>query len=78
MRPAAGQGEGNVATIETEIGPRMRTSVRSNCPDCKARLTVLRIISGRAGSEYWTLRCTRCGGIHLDIIKAVAELPEPA
>jgi hypothetical protein len=41
-------------------------------------LTVLRIISGRAGSEYWTLRCTRCGGIHLDIIRAVAELPEPA
>jgi hypothetical protein len=39
-------------------------------------LTVLRIIGGRAGSEYWTLRCTRCGGIHLDIIKA--DLPEPA
>ena len=56
-----------------------RSSVRSNCPDCSARLTVLRIIPGRAGSEYWTLRCTRCGGIHLDIIKATAaELPEPA
>jgi hypothetical protein len=47
-----------------------RSSVRSNCPDCKARLAVLRIIPGRAGSEYWTLRCTRCGGIHLDIIQA--------
>jgi hypothetical protein len=44
--------------------------VRSQCPDCTGRLTVLRIIPGRAGSEYWTLRCTRCGGIHLDIIKA--------
>jgi len=55
----------------------MRTSVRSNCPDCNAHLAVLRIIAGRAGSEYWTLRCTRCGGIHLDIIKADAE-PESA
>ena len=55
-----------------------RSAVRSNCPDCKAHLTVLRIIPGRAGSEYWTLRCTRCGGIHFDIIKATAELPESA
>ena len=22
------------------------------------------------GAEYWTMRCTRCGGIHLDIVKA--------
>lgn len=50
-----------------------RTSVRSKCPDCSGRLTVLRIIPGRAGSEYWTMRCTHCGGIHLDIVKAVAE-----
>ena len=44
--------------------------VRSNCPDCDGRLTVLRIIPGRANSDYWTLRCTRCGGIHLDVVKA--------
>jgi hypothetical protein len=31
---------------------------------------VLSIIPGRAQSEYWTLRCTKCGGIHLDILKA--------
>jgi uncharacterized Zn finger protein len=42
----------------------------TNCPDCKADLTVLRIIPGRAGAEYWTMRCTRCGGIHLDIVGA--------
>ena len=40
----------------------------SNCPDCSASLSVLRIIPGRAGAEYWTMRCTRCGGIHLDIV----------
>nr|WP_225669849.1 hypothetical protein [Bradyrhizobium hereditatis] len=45
------------------------TPVLSACPDCSAALSVLRIIPGRAGAEYWTMRCTRCGGIHLDIIK---------
>jgi hypothetical protein len=33
---------------------------------------VLRIIPGRAGAEYWTMRCTRCGGIHLDIVNPSA------
>ena len=47
----------------------------TNCPDCQADLTVLRIIPGRAGAEYWTMRCTRCGGIHLDIIRA-SEAPQ--
>ena len=44
------------------------TPVLSTCPDCNASLAVLRIIPGRAGAEYWTMRCTRCGGIHLDIV----------
>jgi uncharacterized Zn finger protein len=43
--------------------------VRSDCPDCDARLAILRVIAGKAGSEYWTMRCTRCGGVHLDIVK---------
>jgi hypothetical protein len=45
------------------------TPTLSNCPDCSASLAVLRIIPGRAGAEYWTMRCTSCGGIHLDIVK---------
>jgi uncharacterized Zn finger protein len=45
------------------------TPVLSNCPDCTASLAVLRVIPGRAGAEYWTMRCTDCGGIHLDIVK---------
>ena len=44
------------------------TPTLSTCPDCSASLAVLRIITGRAGAEYWTTRCTRCGGIHLDIV----------
>ena len=44
-------------------------TVRSNCPDCHAELAILRIIAGRGGAEYWTMRCTECGGIHLDIVK---------
>jgi len=49
--------------------PESRTTARSTCPECKGRLAVLPIIAGRAGSEYWTMRCTRCGGIHLDVVK---------
>jgi uncharacterized Zn finger protein len=48
------------------------TQVRSNCPDCQAELAVMRVIPGRAGAEYWTMRCTRCGGIHLDIVGGTA------
>jgi uncharacterized Zn finger protein len=47
-----------------------RSPVRSRCPNCSGRLTVLRITPGRATSEYWTMRCTSCGGIHLNIVKA--------
>ena len=50
--------------------PAPSTDVRSRCPDCLGELAVLRVIPGRARSEYWTLRCTACGGIHLDILKA--------
>ena len=49
-------------------------AVRSHCPDCDAELAILRIIAGRGGAEYWTLRCTECGGIHLDIVKPAAPL----
>jgi uncharacterized Zn finger protein len=59
----------NLNEVRQAHGP-----VRSNCPDCSGRLTVLRIIPGRADSEYWTMRCTRCGGIHLDIIKAAQPI----
>ncbi|QWG12394.1 hypothetical protein KMZ93_22055 [Bradyrhizobium sediminis] len=58
---------------ESERAPSASATVLSDCPQCDAPLAVLRVIGGRAGSEYWTLRCTRCGGIHLDIVK-----PSPA
>lgn len=46
--------------------------VLSACPGCSAGLVVLKIIPGRVGRggcEYWTMRCTRCGGIHLNIVE---------
>ena len=49
--------------------------VRSSCPDCEGTLKVLRVIGGRAGAEYWTMRCTRCGGIHLDIVNGSSPAP---
>jgi hypothetical protein len=33
----------------------------------------MRVIGGQAETQYWTMRCTRCGGIHLDIVKAEVE-----
>jgi uncharacterized Zn finger protein len=53
-------------------------TARSSCPECEGGLKVLSIISGRAGSEYWTMRCTKCGGIHLDIVKASSPSPSPS
>ncbi len=53
--------------------PPHATEARSHCPDCEGDLAVLRIIPGRAASEYWTMRCTECGGIHLDILKAAPQ-----
>jgi len=50
------------------------------CPQCAAKLAVMRVIGGRAGAEYWTMRCLKCGGIHLDIVKPMAEpirAPDP-
>jgi uncharacterized Zn finger protein len=66
--------ESHEATQATTHDPHVLAassqSVRSNCPDCKASLAVVRVIAGRADCEYWTMRCTRCGGIHLDVVKA--------
>lgn len=60
----------SVIEIEDTSRPRIYTrAVLSNCPECNGDLTVLRVIGGRAGCEYWTMRCTDCGGIHLDILK---------
>jgi Zn finger protein HypA/HybF involved in hydrogenase expression len=53
-------------------------AVRSSCPDCQGGLRVLRVIEGRAGAEYWTMRCVQCGGIHLDIVQGSSPAPAPA
>jgi uncharacterized Zn finger protein len=54
---------------ETHAAESASSSMLSNCPQCAADLVVLRVIGGSAGSEYWTLRCTRCGGVYLNIVK---------
>ena len=59
---------------EAEPAPATSRQVLNNCPDCSAELAVMRIIGGRGGAEYWTLRCVRCGGIHLDIVKGKAPV----
>jgi uncharacterized Zn finger protein len=57
-------------------GLQATQTVRTHCPECRGSLAVMRVFSGKARSEYWTLRCTRCGGIHLDIVKSRAETLE--
>jgi hypothetical protein len=66
------KGEPVMSVIEFDDATRPRIydrTVLSNCPECGNDLTVVRVIGGRAGCEYWTMRCTGCGGIHLDILK---------
>jgi hypothetical protein len=58
-----------IEVVPTAASP---TPVLSACPHCSGGLAVLKIIPGRVGRggcEYWTMRCTRCGGIHLDIVE---------
>ncbi|RZN11523.1 hypothetical protein CWO91_07870 [Bradyrhizobium genosp. SA-3] len=59
-----------MSIIEADgLRPRIYSrAVLSNCPDCDGDLMVLRVIGGRAGCEYWTMCCSDCGGIHLDIL----------
>jgi len=55
-----------------EVVPTTSTQLLSACPECSGGMALLKIIPGRAGRggcEYWTMRCTRCGGIHLDIVE---------
>ena len=49
---------------------------RADCPQCRGALVVMRVIGGREGSEYWTMRCVGCGGIHLDIVNPRTPTPE--
>jgi hypothetical protein len=55
--------------LEVVQAPPSPPLVRSECPECHGELAILRVFGGRAGAEYWTQRCTRCGGIHLDIVQ---------
>ncbi|MCK1547452.1 hypothetical protein IVB12_37370 [Bradyrhizobium sp. 179] len=52
----------------TEIGS-VRPRIYARAVECDGDLMVLRVIGGRAGCEYWTMRCTDCGGIHLDVLE---------
>lgn len=44
-------------------------SVRTRCPDYDGELSILSVINGRGGSEYWALQCVACQGVHLDIVE---------
>lgn len=61
---------------QLELVPRTSSPPMSACPECSGGLAVLKVIPGRVGRggcEYWTMRCTNCGSIHLDIIEPPAQ-----
>lgn len=68
-----------MSQYETEQMAPPSAAVLSSCPQCDADLAVLRVIPGKSGSEYWTMRCTKCGGIHLNIVRpsCLTLAPEP-
>jgi uncharacterized Zn finger protein len=78
MTASVSQPEPRPATQSSKPATQSSRQVMSDCPQCSASLVVLRIIPGKAGAEYWTMRCTKCGGIHLDIVKADSPAPAPA
>jgi Zn finger protein HypA/HybF involved in hydrogenase expression len=55
--------------LETAHHAQPASAVRSHCPECRGRLSVLRVFGSQKASEYWTLQCNRCHSIHLDIVK---------
>lgn len=57
--------------LEVARAPLAGAPVRAECPECHGELAILRVFGGRAGAEYWTQRCTKCGAIHLDIVQPV-------
>lgn len=62
--------------FEPHLLPSLSRNLRTDCPECRGSLALMRVIRSRAGSEYWTMRCTRCGGIHLDIVNPRHPAPE--
>ena len=67
-----------MASFDPRLLSPLSRNVRTDCPDCRGGLAVMRVIPGRAGSEYWTMRCTICGGIHLDIVNPRHAVPAAA
>jgi uncharacterized Zn finger protein len=57
-----------MSSFDPRLLSPLSRNVRTDCPECRGGLAILRIIHGREGSEYWTMRCTHCGGIHLEIV----------
>jgi hypothetical protein len=48
--------------LANKLSPR--EIVRPQCPVCEARMELLRVVPGRLGFEYRTLRCVECRVIY--------------
>jgi len=65
-----------MSSFDRRLRSPLSRKVRIDCPECRGGFAILRVIAGRVGSEYWIMRCTRCGDIHLDIINPRVKLAE--
>ena len=54
--------------LDTREAPQCSRTTRADCPQCGGQLVVMRVIGARE-ADYWTLRCVRCGAIHLEVVK---------
>jgi len=54
-----------------EVVPTTSTQLLSACPECSGGMALLKIIPAAqaAAAAILDMRCTRCGGIHLDIVE---------
>jgi uncharacterized Zn finger protein len=50
--------------MSDDLMSRQPEPSRPCCPRCQASPTVQRIVPGRPGFEYWTLRCRKCGNVY--------------
>jgi hypothetical protein len=55
--------------LETRQRQQASSTARNDCPECGGPLAVMRVLEGR-DVDYWTMRCIRCGAIHLNIVES--------
>ena len=62
-----------MAPFDPRLLSPLSRNVRTDCPECRGSLAVMRVIPGRAGFGILDHALHRCGGIHLDIVNPASQ-----